>query len=587
MLGERSAQRGLFEADHLYCLRHVCDLDYVGRDTFYGFLASQRGKLFRDEEFAELYCLDNGRTSVPPSLLAIALLLQTHDRVSDAEAKRRADFDLCWKVALGIGIEERPFAKSTLQLFRAHLVLHESIRAIFQRSLSFARQTGYMRKRKIKLALDTSNILGKGAVKDTYNLLADGIAKLARALAFGAGEKLKAWASGHGLSRYFGSSIKGEANIDWDDASARRAFLNEVIADADRLLEMARQALESSADEMEQERLAEAAELLVQLLLQDIERRPDGAAIKEGVSRDRIVSTHDPEMRHGHKSKSKRFDGHKLALAVDTESQVITAVAVLPGNAPDNKRALGLVEESEENAQAEVEETIADCAYGDGLTRQEFADAGRKLIARVPKRPNRRHFPKEDFAIDLERNTCCCPAGRETTKLVRIGHRKDRHGTRQPRFAFRFDPALCAACRLRADCVAAGPGKGRSVSLHPQEALLQEARAFQHSRAYAPYRALRQVAEHRIARLMQLGARKACYFGRRKTLFQLLMAATVANLTLVATKTGLMRGPSQAKTPFSSHFSRILGAIRALMNRLYAALNPGGTFRPAENPVFG
>ena len=580
MLGERSAQRGLFEADHLY-------LDYVGRDTFYGCLASQRGKLFRDEEFAELYCLDNGRTSVPPSLLAIALLLQTHDRVSDAEAKRRADFDLCWKVALGIGIEERPFAKSTLQLFRAHLVLHESIRAIFQRSLSFARQTGYMRKRKIKLALDTSNILGKGAVKDTYNLLADGIAKLARALAFGAGEKLKAWASGHGLSRYFGSSIKGEANIDWDDASARRAFLNEVIADADRLLEMARQALESSADEMEQERLAEAAELLVQLLLQDIERRPDGAAIKEGVSRDRIVSTHDPKMRHGHKSKSKRFDGHKLALAVDTESQVITAVAVLPGNAPDNKRALGLVEESEENAQAEVEETIADCAYGDGLTRQEFADAGRKLIARVPKRPNRRHFPKEDFAIDLERNTCCCPAGRETTKLVRIGHRKDRHGTRQPRFAFRFDPALCAACRLRADCVAAGPGKGRSVSLHPQEALLQEARAFQRSRAYAPYRALRQVAEHRIARLMQLGARKARYFGRRKTLFQLLIAATVANLTLVATKTGLMRGPSQAKTIFSSHFSRILDAIRAFISCLSAALKLRGTSRPAQNPVFG
>ena len=308
------------------------------------------------------------------------------------------------------------------------------------------------------------------------------------------------------------------------------------------------------------------------------------------------------------KSKSKRFDGHKLALAVDTESQVITAVDVLPGNAPDNTRALGLVEESEENAQAEVEETIADCAYrrcgeaaGDGLTRQEaasphlrFADAGRKLIARVPKRPNRRHFPKEDFDIDLERKTCRCPAGQETTKLVRIGHRKDRHGTRQPRFAFRFDPALCAACRLRADCVATGPGKGRSVSLHPQEALLQEARAFQRSRAYAPHRALRQVAEHRIARLMQLGARKARYFGRRKTLFQLLIAATVANLTwlchvcdLVATKTGLMRGPSQAKTPFSFHFSRILGAIRAVMNRLYAALKPGGTFRPAENPVFG
>jgi len=112
MLGVRSAQRGLLEADHLY-------LDYVGRGSFYGFLASMRGQLFQDEEFAELYCPDNGRDSVPPSLVATALLLQAHDKVSDAEAKQRADFDIRWKVALGIEVEDRPFAKSTLQLFRA------------------------------------------------------------------------------------------------------------------------------------------------------------------------------------------------------------------------------------------------------------------------------------------------------------------------------------------------------------------------------------------------------------------------------------------------------------------------------------
>ena len=69
MLGERSDRRGLWEADRLY-------LDLVGRDTFYGLLASLRGQLFRDVDFAELYCLDNGRYSVPPSLLATALLLQ-------------------------------------------------------------------------------------------------------------------------------------------------------------------------------------------------------------------------------------------------------------------------------------------------------------------------------------------------------------------------------------------------------------------------------------------------------------------------------------------------------------------------------
>ena len=199
MLGKRSDQWGLFEADNLY-------LDFVGRQSFYGFLASQRGQLFRDEEFVSLYCANNGRNSVPPSLLANALLLQTHDRISDEEAKERADFDLRWKVALGIGIQDRPFAKSTLQVFRAQLILHEKVMAVFQKSLTFARQTGYLKNRKIKAVLDTSNILGRGAVKDTYNLLADGIVKLIRVLASLDGTKPEDWAQTHELSRYYGNS---------------------------------------------------------------------------------------------------------------------------------------------------------------------------------------------------------------------------------------------------------------------------------------------------------------------------------------------------------------------------------------------
>ena len=155
MLGRQSDQRGLWEADSLY-------LDHVGRGSFYGLLASMRGKLFRDEDFSELYCADNGRDSVPPSLLATALLLLTHDRASDAEAKQRADFDIRWKVALGIEVEDRPFAKSTLQLFRAHLILHDRAREVFERSLRFARESGYLRGRRMKVALDTTYILGPG-----------------------------------------------------------------------------------------------------------------------------------------------------------------------------------------------------------------------------------------------------------------------------------------------------------------------------------------------------------------------------------------------------------------------------------------
>ena len=158
-------------------------LDHVGKNTFYGLLASLRGRLFRDAEFAEFYCPDNGRDSVPPSLLATALLLQSHDKVSDGEAKARADFDLRWKVALGIEVEDRPFAKSTLQVFRAQLILYDKVREVFESSLRLARESGYLQKRSMRVALDTTNILGQGAVKDTCNLLAHGIVKLARALA--------------------------------------------------------------------------------------------------------------------------------------------------------------------------------------------------------------------------------------------------------------------------------------------------------------------------------------------------------------------------------------------------------------------
>ena len=86
-------------------------------------------------------------------------------------------------------------------------------------------------------------------------------------------------------------------------------------------------------------------------------------SLKDGVSRDRMMSVHDPEMRHGHKSSSKRFDGHKAAIVVDTDTQLITAVEVLPGNAPDNLGALELVEQSEANTGVPVEEAMGDAAY--------------------------------------------------------------------------------------------------------------------------------------------------------------------------------------------------------------------------------
>lgn len=570
MLGKRSGFNG---SKHPY-------LDHVGRDSFYGFLASRRGELFRDENFTDLYCSDNGRPSVSPSLLATALLLQTYEGVSDEEAKARADFDLRWKVALGVGLEERPFAKSTLQLFRARLILHDRMRVIFQKSLDFGRHTGYFRSRKLKVVLDTTYILGRGAVKDTYNLLSDGIVSLARTLAAETHSSPEEWARENDLGHYFGSSsLKGEAGIDWDDPEARQVFLEGVVADADRVLMVAREAMEKlPAGDPERGRLHDAAVLLERLLLQDIEREEDETRLKQGVSPDRVVSVHDPEMRHGRKSERRRFDGHKAQVVVDPESQLITAADVLAGNAPDHERALELVEQAEANADVVVEEVVGDCAYGDSNTRQTFADAGRKLVAKVASWRGQAQFPKEEFRIDLQTMSCVCPAGQQTQKVVSIssGDRYGAPGT--PLRAFRFNAVICDTCPLRPSCMRARLGKGRLVMIHPREELLQEARAFQKSEAFAPYRKLRQAAEHRLARLMQLGMRQARFFGRTKTLFQLLMAATVANLTLVATGIGLMRDRNHPRRIISIHIRAPLTALIAICS-LFAALSLDPRFR--------
>jgi transposase len=529
MLGQRSAQWGLFEADTMFA-------DFVGRRNFYGFLASQRGELFRDEDFASLYCPNNGRPSVPPSLLATALVLQTYDRVSDDEATRRAAFDLQWKVALGIDLDMRPFAKSTLQEFRAQLIVHDQTRAIFRRSLEVAKRRGVWKKGRapderqhIKLALDTTHILGRGAVKDTYNMLADGIVQVLRAFASLTGCELTELAEEVGCAQYVqGPSFKGQADVEWTDPKARQRFLAEIVADAEQLLDLVRGTRSDlTKDSPEDKQLVAAAEVLARILAQDIERDEHGPRLKRGVAPDRLISVHDPEMRHGRKSSSHRFNGHKAQVAVDTDSQLITAVEVLPGNAPDVDKALAVVEASEAATGCEAVEVIGDCAYGAGETRAAFVEKGRTIVAKVPEMQNQGYFAKTDFQIDLEASTCTCPNKQET---------RDFRPAKGGGGMFVFATETCAACPLRAQCTRSQGG--RTIQVHRHEVLLQQARELQASPAFDQARRRRQVVEHRIARLAQLGIRQARYFGRTKTLFQVCLAAAVANLTLLAATSG-------------------------------------------------
>lgn len=502
--------------------------DRIPEKSFYAFLEANRERLFSDDDFAALYVLDNGRPSVPPSLLATALLLQCHDKTSDHEACERAQYDLRWAHALGIPPAGTPFAKSTLQKFRAKMILSGEVEQIFRRSLEFASEEGFLRGRKLKVAVDTTPIFGAGAVKDTYNLLADGIRQVVRAIAVWDRRSPEEWADDNGMGRYFEGSIKGKTDVDWESDESRREFLRGIVDDARDLLQFVKE----TPDPEQHERLVAAADLLRDLLQQDVEYDDHGPTLRQGVARGRIISVHDPDMRHGRKSAEVRFDGYKGAIAVDTDTGLITAVDVVPAGTHDGDTGLALTEATEAATGMQVEETIGDAAYGDSTTRGAFEKTGRALVAKVPRAPRNGRIPKQDFQIDLVAGTCTCPAGQVTSDQRPAGFRVDRRGEHTPVSMFHFSSDTCLSCPLQARCTR-GSG-GRTIQVHPRETELRAAREFQRSEAFAPYKEMRQIPENRNARLKQLGAGKSRYRGLDKTRGQFLVAAAVANLTLLA-----------------------------------------------------
>ncbi len=289
-------------------------------------------------------------------------------------------------------------------------------------------------------------------------------------------------------------------------------------------------------------------------------------------------------MRHGRKSGTVRFDGHKLGLAVDTGGQLITAVDIMAGSAKDDEDALRLTSESAAVTGCEVEQVLADTAYGSAENRLQFEAQGVDLVAKAPKRAENGFFSKDRFEIDLEAMSCRCPAGQVTHNLI---HKN------QPERSFRFPAQTCAGCPLRSQCYSPHSRRGREVWLHREEQVLAKARARQRSPGFATLWRQRQVVEHRLARLVQLGMRQARYRGRQKTLFQALLTAAVANFTLVAASTG---GTSQTPAsrmrswPMRERLSVLLEAFMrltavALSNQISAfARSPALALKAAFRP---
>ncbi len=504
MLGRRDPQRSLFEA-HAWPHR-------VPEDSFYARMGAVNEVLFKDDDLAGMYCDNNGRPSLPPSLMSSILLLQFYDEVSDEEAMARLTFDLRWKVALNLPLDFEPPHSSSLSVFRSRLVEHRQERYAFNRLIQVGRAAGFLPD-KITVLVDSMAQHGAGAVQDTYTLIRKGIRRVLQAAGYHVPAKKRGLSAD--LAAYLDRDRKAE--IDWADPAARAAQLKVLVRDAEATLDLALQ----QADDPD---VRAAAWLLTKILGDDL--TPDEAGdphIGQGVAEDRIVSLTDPEMRHGRKSASQRFDGRKLQVAEEQTSELIVAIEPVPANAGDGRDLMAVIDDIEEQTELTVERAIADGIYGTGDNRADCQAREIDLVSPLAI-PHDVEVSKVNFAIDLHACTVTCPQGHRTMiyKLV-----KDSQG--RPVKSFTFDRATCETCPLFARCVHSQT-LGRTVTLHYHEALLQAARQRQRTDEFKQTYKLRAAVERKIAELTEHGAKQARYLGTVLSFLQAQWTGAAVNL---------------------------------------------------------
>jgi hypothetical protein len=523
--------------------------DRVSEKSIYGLLYRESHRLFPDEAFADLF-VGTGRASVPPRIVAVVMVLQRLEGLSDREAVDRITFDLRWKYAAGgLDFDYAGFVHTVLVDMRARLGRSKRPNRIFETVLEVARKAGLIGRKRV---LDSTALYDAVATQDTVTLIRSAIRALLRVVDAKLGVELRSC-----CKRDDDYVAPGKPVCEWDDAQARETLVDALARDAYAVLA----ALDGRTLTAE---VTQAAALVATVVGQDLEQRDDGIfRIARRVAKDRVISTVDPEARHGHKTAARGFDGYKGHIAIDPDSEIITATTVTAGNVGDGSVADELVADvlaaptahtssDDEPAspgatepaivvsQGEAQKTppapptpppaeiYGDASYGTAEFVEKIEGAGAEANVKVqaPAAPAGR-FTKDDFCVDLTNNTVRCPAG----LLVVIRPSTTSEGTRLASFG-----VPCTNCTLRSQCT---DGKeGRTIRIHPKEATLHRARTRQRDPAWkARYRAIRPKVERKLAHLMQRrhGGRRARVRGRVRVMHDFSLLSAAHNLKRLAT----------------------------------------------------
>lgn len=440
--------RGTAEAQGSLSQVEVVCGDLLDEEGFLATLSEARGTVFADEDFEPLYASRRGRPSHPPSVLAALLLAQLFYGVSDREAERRSRLDLSWKAALGLPLEHRGVPHVCLVEFRARLVRAEMQGWLHERLLQVAKAAGVIGHRRV---VDSTGIADCVLTQDTVSLIRSTIGRCLGRLAGIDRDRESACRASLARDDY---AREGKPEICWASADERAALVNDLFTDACRVIIAC-----GGADDPG---LASEVELLRIVAAQDVEDDGEGGVrIAQGVAPERTISVVDPEARHGHRSRHDRYDGYKLHISVDVDSDLFVAGEATSATTADGEVLAGLLDAD----PVAVAEVIGDTHYGSSDIRAGLAGQGIDLVAPAqPSAAAKGYFTKDDFAIDLEAGTVTCPAGHTATIPVSAAAR------RQARFA----AATCAACPLRDRCTQREGG--RTIDIRRDEELLLLAR---------------------------------------------------------------------------------------------------------------
>ncbi len=500
-------------------MHEVCDAK-VGARSVFRLLAEQGHLLLPDEMFADLYS-SRGRRSISPRTMATVMVLERFEGLSDSEAVDRLQFDLRYKWACGVAYDAPSFDSTLLVDMRARLRNSKTPDRIFLAVLDVAKKANLVGKKRI---VDSTALYDSVATQDTVTLVRSAIVGVLREV-----DEESATALRKLLKRDDAYETTGKPSCAWDDKKAREDLVDALTRDAQAIL-LALDGAPLSAD------VAKATALLATVVGQDIEEGTDGVfRIVRGVAPDRVISTVDPEARHGHKTASRGFDGYKGHIAVDAESEIITATEVTAGNVGDASAAealLGdLLTSAEDAAPRDPDDPSAkpavygDASYGAADLVVKLEDASIDPMVKVQPPPAREGmFSQDDFAIDTKGAEACCPAG------VRVLLRVIKDGTRIAEFGNH-----CADCPLRPRCTQSKTG--RAIKLHPKHETLDRHRRRQRDEAWKKhYRHVRPRVERKLAHMMRRkhGGRRARVRGRERVRQDFALLAASINLARLA-----------------------------------------------------